>query len=144
MSASVRDFARVAWFWLNRGNWNGRQVLPRAYFDENMRPQVPKDLPVSVEADERLSAHRHLRRRVEPLLQIGARHLRVQLVVQRKGVASSRRAHLARCSSGHGHVAGASGQQHGADPQFELRGRGGRSRLGTVQPGKADSTIKRG
>ena len=50
MSASVRDFARVAWFWLNRGNWNGKQILPRAYFDENMKPQVPKDLPASVEA----------------------------------------------------------------------------------------------
>ncbi len=47
MRGSVRDFARVAWFWLNRGNWNGTQVLPRAYFDENMKPQVPKDLPVS-------------------------------------------------------------------------------------------------
>ena len=42
MNASVRDFARVAWFWLNRGNWNGTQVLPRAYFDDNMRPQVPR------------------------------------------------------------------------------------------------------
>lgn len=50
MSASVRDFARVAWFWLNRGNWRGKQVLPRSYFDDNMRPQVPKDLPLSVEA----------------------------------------------------------------------------------------------
>jgi CubicO group peptidase (beta-lactamase class C family) len=50
MRASVRDFARVAWFWLNRGNWNGRQLLPRVYFDENMKPQVPKDLPVSVPA----------------------------------------------------------------------------------------------
>ncbi|HEY4310669.1 MAG TPA: pectate lyase [Pirellulales bacterium] len=50
MSASVRDFARVAWFWLNRGRWNDAQVLPRAYFDDNMRPQVPPDLPVSQEA----------------------------------------------------------------------------------------------
>ena len=50
MSASVRDFARVAWFWLNRGNWNGKQLLPRAYFDDNMRPQVPKDLPLSSDA----------------------------------------------------------------------------------------------
>jgi CubicO group peptidase (beta-lactamase class C family) len=50
MRASVRDFARIAWFWLNRGNWNGTQILPRAYFDENMRPQVPKDLPVSIPA----------------------------------------------------------------------------------------------
>jgi len=45
ISASVRDFARLAWFWLNRGEWNGMQVLPRAYFDDNMRPQVPFDLP---------------------------------------------------------------------------------------------------
>jgi len=50
MRASVRDFARVAWFWLNRGNWNGVQVLPREYFDEYMRPLVPKDLVVSVPA----------------------------------------------------------------------------------------------
>ena len=39
--------SRVAWFWLNRGNWNGGQILPRAYFDDNMRPQVPRDLPVT-------------------------------------------------------------------------------------------------
>ncbi|MEX2170753.1 MAG: serine hydrolase [Pirellulales bacterium] len=50
MSASVRDFARIAWFWLNRGNWNGTQVLPRHYFDENMKPQVPKDLALSSDA----------------------------------------------------------------------------------------------
>ena len=47
MSASVRDFARIAWFWVNRGNWNGKQVLPRTYFVEYMRPQVPKDLPLT-------------------------------------------------------------------------------------------------
>ncbi len=47
MSASVRDFARVAWFWLNKGYWNGVQVLPRTLFDENMRPQVPNGLPAS-------------------------------------------------------------------------------------------------
>jgi CubicO group peptidase (beta-lactamase class C family) len=50
MSASVRDFARVAWFWQNRGNWNGKQLLPRSYFDDYMRPQVPKDLAVSSNA----------------------------------------------------------------------------------------------
>jgi len=50
MEASVRDFARVVWFWLNRGNWNGRQLLPRSYFDDNMRPQVPADLPLSSDA----------------------------------------------------------------------------------------------
>ena len=51
MSASVRDFARIAWFWLNRGNWNGRQLLPRETFDELMRPQVPKDVPQTKQAD---------------------------------------------------------------------------------------------
>lgn len=50
MSASVRDFSRVAWLWLNRGNWEGRQIIPRAYFDDNMRPQVPADLPLSSDA----------------------------------------------------------------------------------------------
>ncbi len=50
MKASVRDFARIAWFWLNRGNWNGKQLLPRSYFDDNMRPQVPKDLGLSSDA----------------------------------------------------------------------------------------------
>jgi CubicO group peptidase (beta-lactamase class C family) len=50
MMASVRDFARIAWFWLNRGKWNGKQLLPRSYFDENMRPQVPTDLALSSNA----------------------------------------------------------------------------------------------
>ena len=45
LSASVRDFARIVWFWTQKGNWNGRQVLPARYFDEYMRPQTPKDLP---------------------------------------------------------------------------------------------------
>jgi CubicO group peptidase (beta-lactamase class C family) len=51
ISISVRDFARVAWFWLNRGRWGDRQVLPRRYFDEYMKPQVPKDLPLSRKAE---------------------------------------------------------------------------------------------
>jgi len=50
LSASVRDFARIAWFWANRGNWQGRQLLPRRYFDDHLKPQVPKYLPVSREA----------------------------------------------------------------------------------------------
>ncbi|MBI2424281.1 MAG: DUF5060 domain-containing protein [Candidatus Hydrogenedentes bacterium] len=45
LKASVRDFARVVWFWRQKGHWNGQQVLPRKYFDEYMRPQTPKDLP---------------------------------------------------------------------------------------------------
>jgi CubicO group peptidase (beta-lactamase class C family) len=50
MTASVRDFARVAWFWLNRGNWNGKQLLQQSYFEENMRPQVPMNLALSSDA----------------------------------------------------------------------------------------------
>lgn len=45
ISGSVRDLARIAWFWLHRGRWNGKELLPSAYFDDWMKPQVPKDLP---------------------------------------------------------------------------------------------------
>lgn len=45
LSASVRDFARIAWFWCQKGNWNGTQVLPRHYFDTYQKPQNPKNLP---------------------------------------------------------------------------------------------------
>lgn len=45
LSASVRDFARIAWFWLNRGRWNETQLLPQRYFDEYMKPDAAGDLP---------------------------------------------------------------------------------------------------
>ena len=51
MSGSVRDFARVTWFWLNRGNWNGKQLLPESYFRENQKPQVPASLPYTRPAE---------------------------------------------------------------------------------------------
>jgi len=51
MSASVRDFARIAWFWRHKGRWGGRQVLARRFFDEYQRPYVPKDLPDTRKAD---------------------------------------------------------------------------------------------
>lgn len=51
MKASVRDFARIAWLWMNRGRWGDREVLPRWYFDEYMRPQTPKDLKSSTQAE---------------------------------------------------------------------------------------------
>ena len=41
---SPRDFARIGWFWLNKGNWNGKQILPRDFFDNYMRADVPADL----------------------------------------------------------------------------------------------------
>ncbi len=43
--ASVRDFARIGLFWLNRGNWNGKQLLPQRYFDKYMKPHVPRNIP---------------------------------------------------------------------------------------------------
>lgn len=51
LSASVRDFSRIVWFWFNRGSWNGRQVLSDRFFDFHMQPQVPKDLPLTREAE---------------------------------------------------------------------------------------------
>jgi CubicO group peptidase (beta-lactamase class C family) len=45
LKASVRDFARIAWFWLNCGNWAGKQLLPESYFDDYARPQTSKALP---------------------------------------------------------------------------------------------------
>ncbi|GMW03762.1 MAG: hypothetical protein AMXMBFR84_48960 [Candidatus Hydrogenedentota bacterium] len=51
ISASVRDFARIAWFWCNKGNWNGRQLLPSHFFDEYMKPQVSSELPHTQRAE---------------------------------------------------------------------------------------------
>lgn len=45
LKASVRDFSRIVWFWCQKGNWNGTQLLPRHYFDDYMKPQTAKDLP---------------------------------------------------------------------------------------------------
>jgi CubicO group peptidase (beta-lactamase class C family) len=42
---SVRDFARIGLFWLNRGYWDGVQVLPASYFDTWVTNQVPPALP---------------------------------------------------------------------------------------------------
>jgi CubicO group peptidase (beta-lactamase class C family) len=47
ISTTPRDFARIGLFWLNRGNWNGSQLLPQSYFDNYMKPGVPNDLPGS-------------------------------------------------------------------------------------------------
>jgi CubicO group peptidase (beta-lactamase class C family) len=42
--ASVRDFARLGWFWLNKGKWDQKQLLSVDFFDEYCRPHVPKML----------------------------------------------------------------------------------------------------
>jgi CubicO group peptidase (beta-lactamase class C family) len=51
ISGSARDLARLGWFWLNEGAWDGRQVLPREMFREYVKPQAPKDLPQTARAD---------------------------------------------------------------------------------------------
>jgi CubicO group peptidase (beta-lactamase class C family) len=43
--ASPRDFARLGWLWLNQGNWNGKQVLPRALFEQHVKADVPLGTP---------------------------------------------------------------------------------------------------
>jgi PelA/Pel-15E family pectate lyase len=45
VSASVRDFARLGWLWLNEGTWRGEQILPRQLVRGCFRPGVPADLP---------------------------------------------------------------------------------------------------
>lgn len=49
--ASPRDFARLGWFWLNRGAWHGSNLLPSRFFEEYLRPDVPIDLPLTRRAD---------------------------------------------------------------------------------------------
>jgi len=48
--ASVRDFARLCWFWRNKGQWRGESLLPVAFFDNYCKPQVCKDLPHTTKA----------------------------------------------------------------------------------------------
>ena len=43
--ASVRDFARLCWFWLNKGKWGQKQLLSHDFFDTYCKPHVPKKLP---------------------------------------------------------------------------------------------------
>lgn len=50
ISASVRDFGRIAWLWLNRGKWNEQQLVRRDLIDECQRPQAPANLPNTVKA----------------------------------------------------------------------------------------------
>ncbi len=50
ISASVRDWARICWFWMNRGQWGDRQVLPKHYFDDYMKPQVATNIAFSADA----------------------------------------------------------------------------------------------
>lgn len=49
--ASPRDFARLAWFWLQRGRWGKTALLPSRFFDSHLQPDVPSDLPHTAEAE---------------------------------------------------------------------------------------------
>src|SRR5690606_34989781 len=51
VSTTARDFARIAWFWMNRGNWRNQQILSGTYFDDYMRTQVPSTMPRSAGPD---------------------------------------------------------------------------------------------
>jgi VCBS repeat-containing protein len=51
VSTTTRDFARIGWFWMNRGNWRNQQVLSSTFFDDFMRTQVPGALPRSAGPD---------------------------------------------------------------------------------------------
>lgn len=48
--ASTRDFGRLDWFWLKRGQWNGKSLLDERFFRDFQRPDVPPDLPNSRDA----------------------------------------------------------------------------------------------
>ena len=45
--ASPRDFARLGWLWQNKGNWNGKQLLPREFFDEYVKADVALNTPTT-------------------------------------------------------------------------------------------------
>jgi len=47
VNLSVRDAARLGWFWLHKGNWGGQQLLDSVFFKKFCQPQVPATLPVS-------------------------------------------------------------------------------------------------
>jgi CubicO group peptidase (beta-lactamase class C family) len=51
ISTTTRDFARIAWFWLNHGNWRSEQLLSGTFFEEYMRTQVPGTMPRSAGPD---------------------------------------------------------------------------------------------
>jgi len=48
---SPRDFARIGWLWMHHGDWNGRGVLRRDFFERYLKPHVPANLPVAERND---------------------------------------------------------------------------------------------
>ncbi len=52
VAASPRDFARLGWLWLNRGQWNGHALIASALFTNCIRPGVAATLPRTTTAGE--------------------------------------------------------------------------------------------
>jgi CubicO group peptidase (beta-lactamase class C family) len=48
VDATPRDFARLGWLWLNRGRWNGGELLSEKLFDACIKPGVPANLPRTI------------------------------------------------------------------------------------------------
>jgi CubicO group peptidase (beta-lactamase class C family) len=44
---SPRDFARIGWFWLNKGRWKEKQILRKEFFSRYLSNQVLESLPIS-------------------------------------------------------------------------------------------------
>ena len=53
ISASVRDWARICWFWLQPRKMARSAGAAARYFDEYMKPQVARDLPFSARGPDR-------------------------------------------------------------------------------------------
>jgi CubicO group peptidase (beta-lactamase class C family) len=51
VETSCRDMARIGWFWMNKGNWNGAQMLPESWFNTYMQAQVAGTLPRTTGTD---------------------------------------------------------------------------------------------
>jgi CubicO group peptidase (beta-lactamase class C family) len=45
VDATPRDFARLGWLWLNRGRWNGKELISEQLFTDCIKPGVPAGLP---------------------------------------------------------------------------------------------------
>jgi hypothetical protein len=44
LNLTPRDYARVGWFWLNKGKWKGKQILAENFFQKYIRVSVPKEM----------------------------------------------------------------------------------------------------
>ncbi len=56
MEMSAEDLARFGLLYLNRGNWNGRQVVPRQWVDQATSVQVPASIPNALPTSSRKGA----------------------------------------------------------------------------------------